>query len=102
MIVNSSGENEVSCAFLNDTFEINQSVPFTSNTNFALPLFSAIIFCDTSCFDWYILEPLTVRKSCVKSEELKNARTLLSVSIEPLKRVLNSKVYSTAFDTFID
>ena len=100
MIVNSSGENEVSCAFLKDIFEMYQSSPVTSNTKFALPVFFDIMFWDISCFDWYIAEPLTVKKSCVKFEELKNALTdLFESSIEPLNRVLNSNVYSTSFDT---
>ena len=64
MIVNSSGENEVSCAFRKLTFDIYQSSPLNSNTNFALSVSDAKMFSLICCLVWKIAEPLSVKNSC--------------------------------------
>ena len=63
--VNSSGENEVSCAFLRDTLEMYQSPPFISNFKKVSDEVSvASIFWDTVCLVLYISEPSIVKKFC--------------------------------------
>ena len=48
--VNSSGENEVSCAFLKDTFDIYQSSPVISNLRCASEtVLFANMFCVIFC-----------------------------------------------------
>ena len=98
MIVNSSGEKEVSCAFRKLTFDIYQSSPVNSNTNFALSVSDANIFSLICCLVWKTAEPLSVKNSCWKFELLKNAFNVFDVSIEPLSCVLNESVYSTSLE----
>ena len=74
--------------FLNDTFDMYQSSPFTSNTNLALPEFVEIMFLDTSNFCKVSAEPLTTTTDCVNSDELRNALICFVSSTEPLSFVL--------------
>ena len=63
--VNSSGENEVSCAFLRDTLEMYQSPPSISNFKYvSLVVSVANIFWDTVCLVLYTPELGISRKFC--------------------------------------